>query len=202
MSITFNHICELLEGIEKVSTRQPRLAPKDEKKSIEAKISCWFVKYRNHLEHSKGNGAAILSAIFLHRRKDMVCGLQGASMSKKLIRLLRLSGPRRSIIEDWAKGTYGDIGACVEKVLKSGDGTFRNPPAISIEEVDRLVLQTAAKYRFSNAAIRAGKEEGFDADEELRKILIKLPSWQAKWLVRLLLRQYPTVEFDDNHLLR
>jgi DNA ligase-4 len=81
------------------------------------------------------------------------------------------------------------------------DGTFSSKRAIPIERVDRLLVQLAARYRFSNEAIRKQRDWHVRTDTELKDILVRLESWEAKWLVRLLLRDHCTIELDERHIL-
>jgi DNA ligase-4 len=42
MTITFGAICSLLQSIENISTRKPRLLPKEEKENVHEIVSTWF----------------------------------------------------------------------------------------------------------------------------------------------------------------
>ena len=39
-------------------------------------------------------------------------------------------------------------------------------------------------------------------DTELGYVLKRIESWEVKWFVRLLLREYPTISLDENHTLK
>lgn len=71
-----------------------------------------------------------------------------------------------------------------------------------MEKIDSLLTQLAARYRFSDPAIQRQLDWDVNTDTELRYILRRLESWEAKWFVRLLLREYPTISLDEAHVFR
>jgi DNA ligase-4 len=85
--------------------------------------------------------------------------------------------------------------------MRPWDGTFTNKRAFPIERIDELLVQLAARYRFSDEAIRTQRNGDIETDMELKDILVRLESWEAKWLVRLVLRDHCTVELDEHFVL-
>lgn len=144
----------------------------------------------------------MLSALFPHRRKDRVYGLQTALLAKKLTKLLNFNHGQRALFDGWRTGKHGDLGVYVERAMKPWDGTFLSRHSVSINRVDRLLTQLAAKYRFSDAAIRSQRDWYTKTDTELKEIFMRLESWEAKWLVRLVLRDYCTVTLDENYFFQ
>jgi DNA ligase-4 len=201
MTITFGAICSLLQSIENISTRQPRLSPKQEKDSSRQIISNWFRNQRQALDHPDTNGGAILSALFPHRRRDRVYGLQAPLLAKKLINLLSFNHGQRALFDGWKSGVQGDLGAYIERAMRPWDGTFGSRRALPIDRIDQLLVQLAARYRFSDEAIRKQRKRDVDTDAELKDIFIKLESWEAKWMVRLILRDHCTIELDEKSVL-
>ena len=65
----------------------------------------------------------------------------------------------------------------------------------------RLLAQLAARHRFSDPTIQKKRDCDIDTDAELKDIFIRIESVEAKWLVRLLLRQYCTIELDEDFVL-
>ena len=55
--------------------------------------------------------------------------------------------------------------------------------------------------RFSDEAIRKRRNRDNKTDTELRNILVRVGSWEAKWLIRLILRNHCTVELDEQFVL-
>jgi DNA ligase-4 len=201
MTITFGAICSFLQSIENVSTRQPRLPPKQLKESIREITTNWFSNQRQNLDDPGTNGGAVLSALFPHRRKDRVYGLQAPLLAKKLATLLGFNHGQKALFDGWKTGKVGDLGAYTERTMAPWDGTFSSKRAIPIERVDRLLVQLAARYRFSDEAIRKQRDWHIRTDTELKEIFVRLESWEAKWLVRLILRDHCTIELDERHVL-
>ncbi|KAF2125391.1 hypothetical protein P153DRAFT_400214 [Dothidotthia symphoricarpi CBS 119687] len=197
MTITFGAVCSLLQSIENISTREPRVSPKQLKESIRQIVSNWFSNHRQALDDQNTNGSAVLSALLPHRRKDRVYGLQAPLLAKKLTKLLSFNNGHRALFDGWKTGALGDLGAYTERTMKSWDGTFTTKRHFPIEQIDRLLVQLAAKYRYSDRVIREQRDWHMETDTELKDILVRLESWEAKWLVRLLLRNYCTIELDE-----
>ncbi|KAF1928201.1 uncharacterized protein M421DRAFT_63137 [Didymella exigua CBS 183.55] len=200
MTVTFNAICSLLQSTEIITTLRPRLPQKEENESIRQIISNWSKNHRRALDDPKTNGGAILSALFPHHRKDRVYGLRAPLLAKKLAKLLNLNHGQKASFDRWKSGKHGDLGVYTERAMKPWDGTFSSKHPVSVERVDRLLTQFAARYRFSDAAIRSQRDWHLNTDEELKAILVRLESWEAKWLVRLVLRDYCTVALDENYV--
>ncbi|KAH7071398.1 hypothetical protein BKA63DRAFT_418707 [Paraphoma chrysanthemicola] len=200
MTITFGAICSLLQSIENITRRYPRLPPKQEKDNTREIIKNWFLNQRPDLDSAGPNGGAVLSALFPHRRKDRVYGLQAPLLAKKLTTLLSFNHGQKALFDGWNTGKIGDLGAYVERAMAPWDGTFTVKRAISIDRVDRLLVQLAARYRFSDEAIRKQRDWHVKTDTELKEIFVRLESWEAKWLVRLILRDHCTVDLEEQFI--
>lgn len=174
MTITFGAICSLLQSVENICICQPRLPPRQEKESIREIITNWFKNQRHNLDHPETNGGAVLSALFPHRRKDRVYGLQAPLLAKKLVTLLGFGHGQRALFDGWKTGKIGDLGAYTERTMAQWDGTFKTKHAFPIERIDRLLVQLAAKYRFSDEAIRQQRDWHIKTDTELKEIFLSL----------------------------
>lgn len=201
MTLTFGALCSYLQSVENISTRRPRLPPKKEEESIREITKNWFANQRRDLDHAGTTGGAVLSALFPHRRKDRVYGLQAPLLAKKLTKILKLGHDQQALFNDWRSGRFGDLGAYTERAMSSWDGTFSSKHTVLISRVDRFLTQLAAKYRFSDASVRRQHDRHVETDIELKEILIRLESWEAKWLIRLVLRDHCTIELDEHHIL-
>jgi DNA ligase-4 len=201
MPITFTAICSLLQSVENINTRRPRLPPSQEKSNTREIIANWFANQRRNLDSPETDGGAVLSALFPHRRKDRVYGLQPPLLAKKLIILLNFQHGQRALFDGWKTSKSGDLGAYTERALAPWDGTFKNHTEVSVQRIDQLLTQLAAKYRFSDEAIRRRRIWHVSTDTELKNIFIRLRSWEAKWLVRLILRDHCTVELEEHYVL-
>ena len=202
MVLTFGAVCSLLQSVEDITARQPRLAPADHTESVRQIISDWFAHHRCQLDDPATDGAAVLSALFPHRRKDRVYGLKSPLLARKLSRLLGFNHNQRTLFNGWTTGLHGDLGVYLERAMRPWDGTFSTKHAIPIDRVDNLLVQLAARHRCSNAVIRRLQDRNLDTDAELRDILVRLESWEAKWLARLILRDYCTLDLDEHYILQ
>ncbi|KAF1848026.1 uncharacterized protein K460DRAFT_280120 [Cucurbitaria berberidis CBS 394.84] len=200
MTITFGAICNLLQSVENISTRQPRLSARKQKESIRQVLSNWFTNQRQALDDPNTNGGAILSALFPHLRKDRVYGLQAPLLAKKLTKLLAFNHGQQALFEGWKTGAHGDLGAYTERTMRPWDGTFGTKHAFPIDRIDQLLFQLAAKYRFSDEGIRKQRDWHVRTDTELKDIFVRLESWEAKWLVRLILRNHCTIELEEKYV--
>lgn len=201
MTLTFGALCSYLQSVENISVRRPRLPPKKERESIREITRNWFFNQRHNLDHVDTAGSAVLSALFPHRRKDRVYGLQPPLLARKLSKILNLGHGQQVLFDDWRSGRFGDLGAYAEKAMSSWDGTFRTKHTFLITHIDKLLTQLAAKYRFSDSSVRSQRDCHADTDTELKEILVRLESWEVKWLVRLILRDHCTIELDEHHIL-
>ncbi|EOA84205.1 uncharacterized protein SETTUDRAFT_21563 [Exserohilum turcica Et28A] len=197
MTITFHAICSLLQSIEDITAKQSREPLKHDKDKARDIIAKWFLDQRDALDDPATNGGAVLSVLFPHRRKDRVYGLQPPLLAKTLSHLLAFNHGQRALFDGWKTGTHGDLGVYIERAMKPWDGTFSSKQHLSVDQVDRVLVQLAAKYRFSDEQIRQRRDLDFKSDTEMKHIFVRLESWEAKWLVRLLLRDYCTIQLDE-----
>ncbi|KAF2192007.1 hypothetical protein K469DRAFT_732063 [Zopfia rhizophila CBS 207.26] len=56
---------------------------------------------------------------------------------------------QRALFDRWTDQTCDDLGVYAEKDIKPWDGTFKRKNITLIEQVDRLLVQLVAEYRFS-----------------------------------------------------
>lgn len=154
MALTFNSICSLLQDIENVSAGRPRPLCEEEQGRIRQIISNWFREHRDALDDPATDGGALLSILFPHRRKDRVYGFLASSLAKKLSCLLAFNRGQRALFESWETGTHGDLGVYTELAMKPWDGTFSSKKVITVERINRILIQLAARQRYSDEKIR------------------------------------------------
>ena len=109
---------------------------------------------------------------------------------------------QRAIFDGWPTGIHGDLGRYTELAFKPWDGTFRKKRIISLKRVDNLLTQLASLQRFSDPSIRQQRDWHVSTDVEFKYVLRQLESWEAKWFVRLILRQYVTIALDEDYVLQ
>ncbi|KAF2021088.1 hypothetical protein BU24DRAFT_438352 [Aaosphaeria arxii CBS 175.79] len=198
--LSFNHVCQLLQGVENIVKTKTITSgtPNDkEEKKVRNFIAGWFAEHRKAIDHPSTDGGAFLSIVFPHHRKDRVHGFKTPSLARKIANLLQFNNAQRLVYDRWEQSKDGDLGVYVERAMRPWDNTWKNKKPISISRVDRLLVQLAAKCRFSDIATRRKKQKEFSTDTELKNIFIQLESWEAKWFVRLILRDHCTLNLNE-----
>jgi DNA ligase-4 len=109
---------------------------------------------------------------------------------------------RTKELHSWQIPGNGDLGACLEKVLRVFDVEPKPGSFVTVEEVDIALHAIAARCRFSGPEVRS-KKGCFQAPHEiLRPIFLRLKSSEAKWLTRLILKNLSPVVLDPDHVLQ
>ncbi len=174
---------------------------------------------------SSGAGA-LLSTLLPERRADRVYALQARALQRLLIRILGLGRSRIPELARWMSpsdpASYSgpvDLADCVEGILtrtvgwpclksailerKTADQQ-PNPfdpgaPPVTVEEIDAVLHDIAARCRFSSPAVR-NRALGTTASTptqaalgRLGRLYQRLDARDAKWLTRLVLKDYRPV---------
>ncbi|KAI9722987.1 MAG: hypothetical protein M1812_001436 [Candelaria pacifica] len=200
MPFRFSFLCDLLSNLEHHITRDPPHLPARVKELCRETIIQWFRNHRNRIDGTDTDDVALLSALFPERRTDRVYNLREASLSKVFARILGLSTSRVQELESWKQKGRGDLAECVERILeKTPNAKQDEAHQVTVEEVDQALAGTAARCRFSGPHVRANATT--DAADTLEKllgsILRRLPSRDAKWLTRMILKDYTPVVLPE-----
>ncbi|KAF2483678.1 hypothetical protein BDY17DRAFT_239111, partial [Neohortaea acidophila] len=202
MTFPFSEICTLLSRLEDIELRiPPILSPADKNTEIRRVTDSWFKSHRAAIDGLNAESAvAFLSTFLPERRPDRVYSLQAPSLTRVLSRCLGLSAARAKDLTAWRQRGGGDLGQCLERVLKSG-----GPPAlpvVSLDEVDGLLALLAGRCRFSDPNIRLPPSSSEERDRAVRNAVLRLHPSQGKWLSRLILKDFSPVELDDYWTLK
>lgn len=205
MPLLFKNLCDLLSALESYSSRRPPLPPARREKLYSATITQWFGYHKISLDSPDVDAVVLLSALLPARRTDRVYGIQAQSLSRKLRRCLNLGEGRWQQLEQWKTPGGGDLGECVERVQRQAE--FPIPPAahqVTLEEVDRMLANIAKVNRFSAPSVRAYEPTTSPTDvvESLQQLYHRLQSREAKWLTRIILKEYPGLELNEGVLFR
>ncbi|ODQ54182.1 hypothetical protein SAICODRAFT_24485 [Saitoella complicata NRRL Y-17804] len=157
-------------------------------------ISSFFTHHETDLFHPDEDKTsltvALLSSIFPEHRPDRVYGFQERMLAGILAEALGLQGQRKDNLKAWRLGHQGDLGlalAAVSSEINCGESHGQ----LDILEVDRLFSKLAARSRFSEPSSDGQRSptSGTSRPADLiRPILARMDASQAKWLVRLLLK--------------
>ncbi|PNS16516.1 DNA ligase 4 [Sphaceloma murrayae] len=201
MALKFSVFSHLLTTLEDVVRRDPPLLPADSNARLTKEIQSWFRAHRRAIDGLDVAGAAALLSSFLpERRTDRVYGLQQTSLCRLLCRGLGLSSIRSKDLNAYKQPGHGDLGICLERVLQGG-----GPPAlptVTLEEVDRVLLNLASGYRYSSPAIRSVHDPRIKPEADLINIIRRLHPAEAKWLVRLVLKDLSPVRLSEQLILK
>lgn len=117
MPLRFVIVCDLLEALDRISSRDPPLLQKDAQKASRDVVESWFRTNRRTID-CEADGLALLSTLLPEKRTDRVYGLQVKSLEKIVARALSLPNSRRVDLERWRFPGAGDLADCVERVQK------------------------------------------------------------------------------------
>ncbi|KAI9765067.1 MAG: hypothetical protein M1835_007464 [Candelina submexicana] len=200
MPFQFSFLSNLLSDLEAHITRDPPHLPARVKELCKDTILQWFRNHRHRIDSNEIDGVALLSALFPERRTDRVYGLREASLSKVLGRILGLHTTRLPELNAWKQKGRGDLAECVERILEQTPNAKQDDVhSVTIEEVDQALASIAAQSRFSGPKVRANAQShAADTLEQLLKpIFQRLPSRDAKYFIRMILKDYTPVVLPE-----
>lgn len=197
MPFLFSEICKLLSELEKLKKRHPPLLPTALKGETGSKIEYWFRCNRNAIHAPGVDGVAILSTLFPEKRTDRVYGMKEDRLGKLIGRCLNMNSANRRILEDWKTPGRGDLGDRVEAIQKPYDEPRAQDHPVTVEEVDKALNDLASRIRFSGPDVYKRKSPSSSSDDSLRDIFLRLKSSEAKWLTRLILKDFSPVFLDE-----
>lgn len=205
MPLLFKDFCDLLSDLESYSSRQPPLLPARREKLYQDCLTQWFHIHQISVDSPNVDPVVLLSALLPARRTDRVYSIQAQSLSKKLRRCLNLGVGRWQQLEHWKTPGRGDLGACVERVQRQAENPVPLAAhAVTLEEIDRVLANIAKTNRFSAPSVRGNEPTSSPAGvvEGLQRLYHRLQSREAKWLTRMILKEYPILELKESMLFR
>lgn len=197
MPFKYSYICELLSSLERLKTRDVALLPRDFFQESKEIIRKWFHQHRRVIDALDTDGVALLSTLFPERRSDRVYGLQEKRLSSLVARALCFNSTRVKNLNAYTTPGNGDLGACLERVLQAFDCEPKPGTSVTIEEADRTLQQLASRCDFSSPAVRAIVCEG-NSEDLLRRLFLRMSSSEAKWMIRLILKNFSPVVLDES----
>lgn len=211
MPFDLTHIFKLLQDLEAIYQHDPRMLKVQEDAAIREATDDWFGKHRRALERRDTNLVAVLSCLFPERRTDRVYNIQVKSLKGIVCRSLFFSHQRRAHIDEELRTPgKGDLGAIVERVQQIHDveclsfGPASAPmrdSSVSVDEVDSILQRLAAVQAYSSPQVRATKVTG-DPRRDVGNLFLRLRSWEMKWLIRMILKDYGCVVLNEMYVLR
>lgn len=200
MSFKFAYFCDYLERCEEITCHDPPLLPSELRSRLCRQHATWFSSHHKAIDALDEFGTtALLSSFLPRRRKDRIYGLQSASLLKLLGRCLGLSASARQELASFQTPNNGDLGNCFQRLLR-----VRGPPAlpsVTLQEVDNMLHALAAGSRFSARSVRRSFLPSASIDSSLSEVFMRLHPVEAKWLVRLILKDFAPVSLNERSIL-
>ncbi|PGH00774.1 hypothetical protein AJ79_08112 [Helicocarpus griseus UAMH5409] len=200
MGFKFSYVCDLFSNLEANLTLKAATASKRLNPDV-ATITDWFNRHSKHIHGGPTDRLALLSCLFPERRPERVFGLKEPSLIKVIGRCLLLGTCRRAELESYKKCGNGDLGDCVERVMKQAENDRAEDCAVTVEEIDAILNQIASKCRFSGPDVRQ-RRTAVSVDEALGPIFRRLTSREAKWFTRLILKELSPITLPSSLVLR
>ncbi|KAK3639147.1 hypothetical protein LTR56_008738 [Elasticomyces elasticus] len=203
MPLPFSKVVNLYQDLEKIERRDPPLLPQPKAEALRVVTERWFRSNRNTINGlDVRSGVALLSSLLPERRTDRVYSLQPPSLCRILGRTLGLNAVRRGDLEAHKQANRGDLGQCLERVLKTHGPPAR--PATTLEEVDDMLEALAAQCRISDKSIRISfpPASSEPKDKLLGDVVKRVSPEEGKWLVRLVLKDFAPVKIPEEIVLK
>ncbi len=192
MAFKFRWLCELLQDLEK--NRLKKATAETQSANPDAQvIVAWFNRHHAQIPRHGEAAIAVLSCLFPERRPDRVYSLQRKRLASIFGRSLGLGTCRMKKLNSWQESNAADFAHCVEVIMAQAE--FDEPHSgyeVTLEELDEALDDLAARSEFSSTAIRS-KASARNSHAILGPILRRLQSWEAKWLIRMLLKTFSPV---------
>lgn len=199
MGFKFSYLCDLLSSLENNRVLKASTSAKNKNPDIST-VDNWFNTHRRRIDGCQ-NHLALLSCLFPEKRPDRVYRLQEPSLVKIIGRCLLLGASRKRDLDSWRAAGGGDLGQCVEIVMRHSENHIVQGYEVTVEEIDMALNRIASRCRFSAPKIRQNYEAE-DIDTVLKHLYSRLPSRDAKWLTRMILKNYNPVVLPVNYVFR
>ena len=198
MPLYFVEVCDFLDALEKISRHDPPYIPARSHQEYKDTIQSWFTSYKISLYSTRVDPIVLLSALYPAKRADRVYNIQAKGLTRKLRHCLQLGLNRWPELGKWNLPGYGDLSDCVERVLKQAE--FPKQLAckqVTLQQIDDALASIASRCRFSGVKARlSSSEDDAKVRDILRGIYQKLQSREAKWLTRLILKDFSCIDLD------
>ncbi|KAI4250015.1 MAG: hypothetical protein LQ352_005437 [Teloschistes flavicans] len=201
MPLLFGDVSNLLQVIEDNTANTKKALKGWLDQRNRSTIESWVKSHNITIDSASVDVVAVLSALFPEKRTDRVYSLKAPSLSKILGRCFKLGSTRRLQLEEWKAPGRGDLGVCVERTLRETECQDL-ATRITLDEVDSILQAIAAKNRFSAPRVReTAADDGVETSKQLESIYLRLRSNEAKWVTRMILKDYSTLDFKSYHVL-
>ncbi|EER41028.1 ATP-dependent DNA ligase domain-containing protein [Histoplasma capsulatum H143] len=186
MGFKFSYVCDLFTSLENNLTLRASTASRHRNPDV-ATIANWFSQHGKQIHGGETDRLALLSCLFPERRPERVFGLKEPSLVKIIGRCLLLGISRRQALDSYKICGNGDLGQCVERVMRQAENDNPEDSGVTVEDIDTVLNHIASRCRFSGPDVRR-RRTAAGVNEVLGPILRHLTSCEAKWLIRIILK--------------
>ncbi|KAM7217450.1 hypothetical protein V8F06_007199 [Rhypophila decipiens] len=202
MGFLFAHVCDLLQRLEDNLTARAGV------RTFADILGEWFATHRGQFLAHDHDAAALLSTLLPEKRTDRVYLMKEKRLQAVIGRGLLLGRSRIPQLARWADDPASGLTLpeCVELVLRQTPNPTRSVDMqVTVEEIDGLLHRLASACRFSAPSVR--RRSGADstvADRELSlgDLYKRVTPTEAKWLTRLILKNFEPVVLDPQMVYR
>lgn len=196
MPFYFKWLCELLQDLESNRFKKAATDSRSTNPDIQV-IVAWFDRHRTQIPRHGDAAVAFLSSLFPKRRPDRVYALQRKRLASIFGRSLGLGTGRMKQLNGWQEKGGADFPRCVEVIMAQAEfAEPSNGDEVTLAELDQAFDEIAARSPFSSSKIRS-KDDPREASVILSPILRRLRSTEAKWLIRVLLKNFSPVDVPE-----
>ncbi|KFA53720.1 hypothetical protein S40293_09645 [Stachybotrys chartarum IBT 40293] len=198
MSFPFSLLCDLLDRLE----RNYNPSSHDKIHEVHGRIVVsWFCEHNEAIPRRGPEAIALLSCLFPARRPDRVFSLSTIQLERVIERVQCLGSSRIRDLQRWKTNDGPDFASCVEHVMKITDCEPRLGPNITLGEIDDILDQIAAFSPFSSMALKEKIQQKYSQfirrDTLLLSLFQRLHSSEAKWMIRMLSKNYSPVHVPE-----
>ncbi|KAF2190305.1 hypothetical protein K469DRAFT_723135 [Zopfia rhizophila CBS 207.26] len=200
MSFNFSILCDLLNELDQNRARKSSKTPNTLSPSNVIVVS-WFNKHDRIIPREGPGAVAFLSCLFPERRADRVFNLQEKRLESIIKQAQGLGATRLKQLQNWRTRDGADFASCVERLMSATDTGTRYGSSITLEELNETLDRVAATSTFSSIELRQRMEakyaEPIRTHDVLSRIFRRLYSSEAKWMVRMILKNYSPVQIPE-----
>ena len=200
MTFKFAWLVELLQDLD--AARSPKVVFTSRSINPEyAIVTQWFQRYGSRIERQGVSAIAFLSCVFPERLHRRSYAIKEKRLSAIFGRALGLGSRRAKQLNVWQDRNGPDFASCVESVMAECEFDRPEPlHEVTLEDIDGVLAQLAANSPFSAPELRECRN-GKSMDDLISPVLLRLQSYEAKWLVRMIFKSYLPVQVPEHAAL-
>ncbi|KAL2062635.1 hypothetical protein VTL71DRAFT_5707 [Oculimacula yallundae] len=204
MPFPFVYLCDLLDRIEELCVRDVPLLRRDRLSRTKDSIIAWMRTHSWRMNAQDTDSSAVLMMLKPERQTDREYGVEEC-LEQILARIFKMPTPMYERLRRWRDEAHnqGDLGLRLCQVLQEMKVTASNATAskISVEEIDQSLLRIAIFNERSSLAVKSlmlQNEKHPDRIDILETLFTRLQPREAKWVTRIILKNYGLVTLPDS----